>query len=127
MSVAGIGLPHPTSQAGPTLLPCPSRHVTHDFLACDARSQCWAPHAPSSASPCRAPLASLLPPHFVCGDGAGSVPYPLVCDHRQDCGDSSDEQFCLFRPCARTQDFRCNNGQVGLQRVRVVGTLIAQR
>ena len=102
-----------TRQPDPNLVTCPSGHVTHNFLACDVHSHCWVRYVSYSFS-CHAPLASLLP-HFACADGVGRVPYSLVCDHRQDCRDNSDEDFCVFRSCERPGDFQCNNGQVGVQ------------
>ena len=93
---------------------CPSGHLTHDFLSCDSRSACWAAasDARGARSRCLAPLRP-LPPSFPCSDGAGTVPYSLVCDHRPDCSDSSDETFCDFPPCARGM-WQCDNLQVGL-------------
>ena len=96
---------------------CPSGHLTHDFLSCDSRSACWAASDVRGArSRCLAPL-SPLPPSFPCSDGVGTVPYSLVCDHRHDCSDSSDETFCHFPPCDSTNSremFQCDNLQVGL-------------
>ena len=94
---------------------CPSGHLTHDFLSCDSRSACWAAASDvrgGARSPwCLAPLRP-LPPSFPCSNGAGTVPYSLVCDHRPDCSDSSDETFCDFPPCARDM-WQCDNLQVG--------------
>jgi len=92
------------------LVRCPSGHVTFNFLACDVHSHCWGRQGSYSFS-CHAPLAS-LPPHFACADSVGRVPYSMVCDHRQDCRDNSDEDFCTFRSCTGADEFRCNNGQV---------------
>ncbi|XP_076442765.1 uncharacterized protein LOC143281438 [Babylonia areolata] len=88
---------------------CPSGHMTHNFLSCDVDSQCWADPTSTPAS-CQLPMES-LPPVFACSDGTVEVPYTLVCDHRHDCSDGSDEVFCFFPPCATEGDFRCDNGQ----------------
>lgn len=90
---------------------CPDDHVTHTFLACDVRSACWAVGFGDSYS-CDAPLTP-LPPMFMCTDGLERVPYSLVCDFRSDCSDDSDEDFCVFRPCALDVAFHCENQQVG--------------
>ncbi|KAK7473479.1 hypothetical protein BaRGS_00035266 [Batillaria attramentaria] len=80
---------------------CPAGHVTHDFLACDLQSDCWS-RDDSSAS-CPAPL-------FTCTNGFERVHYTFVCDYRPDCGDGSDENFCVFPPC-RVTEFSCGNKQ----------------
>ncbi|XP_070183634.1 G-protein coupled receptor GRL101-like [Littorina saxatilis] len=85
---------------------CPLHHYTHLFLACDVTSVCWkhggSPRCESSVTP--------LPPSFTCTNQIERVPYTLVCDHRADCIDRSDEDFCSFAPC-RTGHFSCDNGQ----------------
>ena len=83
---------------------CPKGHVTHTFLSCDMRSDCWAETHVS----CDAPLTP-LPPIFECSKGADRVPYTLVCDHRPDCSDGEDEHFCVFPPCPQ---WTCDNRQV---------------
>ncbi|KAK7451158.1 hypothetical protein BaRGS_00039870, partial [Batillaria attramentaria] len=93
---------------------CPDGHVTHMLLACDAQSACWAREAigndirwgvPSYAS-CPAPITS-RPPMFSCRSGVQHVPYSLVCDHRQDCNDASDEDFCDFEQCGGDTPIQC--------------------
>ena len=93
---------------------CPSGHFTHDFLSCDSRSACWA----SGVRGAQSCLAAVRPPppSFSCSNGVSWVPYPLVCDHRQDCPDTSDESFCHFPQCVATVErpmFQCENLQVG--------------
>nr|KAG5710971.1 hypothetical protein BaRGS_013705 [Batillaria attramentaria] len=39
------------------------------------------------------------------------VPYTLVCDHRSDCKDDSDEDFCVFPPCDPFLQYHCGNKQ----------------
>ena len=119
--------PNPATQASRGhvhLTACPRGHMTHDFLACDAQSECWARDTVSDSTSCWAGdggrtasgscAASLtpLPPSFPCSSGWGEVPYTLVCDHRADCSDDSDEQFCVFPPCDGKTEFDCGNGQV---------------
>ena len=101
---------------------CPSGHGTHSFLACDVNSKCYADDSvnygrtrdswdvPTKAS-CRAPLSS-LPPAFECTYGQYRVPYSLVCDHRRDCHDNSDEDFCVFPLCPAEAPLQCENKKV---------------
>ena len=89
---------------------CPSRHFTHSFLACDVSSACWG-RGYGAAFSCTAPLVP-TPPSFTCKNDIQHVPYTLVCDHRPDCGDNSDEDFCHFPPCDVINEFECGNQQV---------------
>ena len=79
---------------------CPKGHMTHTFLACDRRNDCWLEpsvgHSAGDGVKCSAPLRP-LPPSFGCRGEGQFVPYTLVCDHRPDCFDGSDEDFCDFR------------------------------
>ncbi|KAI4873047.1 hypothetical protein NFI96_006125 [Prochilodus magdalenae] len=50
------------------------------------------------------------PTVFTCGNGK-CVPYHYRCDHYNDCGDNSDEEGCVFRPCDTDTEFTCNNGR----------------
>ena len=97
---------------------CPSGHWTHKLLACDPRSNCYQDyHAwplrrnsklPNIASLCQ----TILQTQFTCRNGVGRVPYSLVCDHSQDCLDSSDEDFCVHPSCSGSWQFECVNMQV---------------
>ena len=89
--------------------------MTHNFLACDVQSACWAKtyvrtndirDVPSAAY-CPAPLTS-LPPSMTCRNGAEAVTYSLLCDGRSDCSDSSDEDFCVMPPCSESQPLQCS-------------------
>ena len=100
---------------------CPEGHVTHALFACDARTSCWAERhhvevdltgSPVEGS-CPAPVAP-LPPYFRCQRGLQVVAYTVVCDHREDCADGSDEDFCVFPACRPGTEIMCNNEQVGL-------------
>ena len=93
---------------------CPSGHMTLDFLVCDGQSACWSDAVtldgdrwglPTSAS-CPAPLAS-LPPYFECGSGDVVVSFSLACNHRTDCLDFSDENFCGYPPCDAKSELQC--------------------
>ena len=90
-------------------LACPSGHVTHKFLSCDLQSTCWARLA-SSIIICESPSLP-LPPMYECANQFERVPYNLVCDHRPDCRDYSDENFCAFSECSGAS-FQCGNKQV---------------
>ena len=97
---------------------CPSGHVTLKLLACDVQSACWARFMDSQASSCDAALTP-LPPSFTCTNGVERVPYTLVCDHRPDCSDNSDENFCVFPSCRLLGRLQCTNKQVRLASVTV--------
>ena len=103
---------------------CRKGHLTHVFLACDVSTSCWTRGdvtlsfrsytwaLPTSQS-CPAQLAvTSLPPSFTCSSEEQKVPYSLVCDHRRDCVDGSDETFCKFPPCKWLTQFQCLNKQV---------------
>ena len=96
---------------------CPQGHITHTFLACDLVSMCWHRNGRSGSNPqnsdnvCIAPLKP-LPPSFNCHVNGQYVPYTLVCDHRSDCSDGSDEDFCVFHEgeefiCLGDTSIRC--------------------
>ena len=103
---------------------CSSGHVTHVFLACDAVTFCGAENGvtvsfqsaswalPTSLSCPALRGMTLIPPSFSCQSKKQYVPYSLVCDHRRDCLDGTDESFCDFRPCLWSSQFQCLNRQV---------------
>ncbi|KAL8586920.1 hypothetical protein ACOMHN_051025 [Nucella lapillus] len=96
-----------------SLLPSEGRyanqsHVTHEFLACDSKSHCL------SGEECGL-RSDPPPPSFGCDSERQEVAYTLVCDHREDCSDRSDERFCVFAPCPRHSAFDCGDGHcIGL-------------
>ena len=101
---------------------CPSDHLTHIFLACDVLTSCWAgsdvtfsfyPDTWALPTLQSCPVTS-LPPSFSCRSEEQRVPYSLMCDHRRDCVDGSDETFCKFLPCNQLSQFECLNKQVSL-------------
>ena len=101
---------------------CPAHHVTYNFLACDVQSACWlksdVTYGSSSGSwgvpsPRGCPVKlTALPPSFTCAGGVDGVPYSMVCDHRHDCLDQSDEHFCVFPTCDSMWQYQCRNKQV---------------
>ena len=114
--------PPPSGSFSVRMTSCPGGHVVHEFLACDVPSACWAcglsPYGSCAAAVagnisgfCKAPLTP-LPPSFHCSSGVDVIPYTLICDHRPDCGDRSDEHFCVFPPCHPFAQFDCGAGQV---------------
>ena len=139
---SSISLSEPNEQLSPSeFVTCPDKHVTHTFLACDVTSACWAQNdvifddmkerwdMPSPSS-CRANMTS-LPPSFPCASGVQRVPYTLVCDHRADCHDNSDEDFCQFPLLEGTSALRCGTSTevrrqtMAVEHVLVVGGLLA--
>lgn len=112
-SVSHIRLRRPAfTEKHAALLVCPDNSTTHFFLACDVKSACWA-RAYTASFSCDAPLTP-LPPMMTCSNGVQHVPYTLVCDHRPDCDDSSDEDFCSFPRCdeMEAEQFDCGDKQV---------------
>ncbi|KAK7482103.1 hypothetical protein BaRGS_00026687, partial [Batillaria attramentaria] len=85
------------------IVKCPQGHYAKDFLSCDQGSRCG---VQSYVTSCR--LQSGEVPMFVCDRGFQTLHYTLVCDHRQDCLDGSDEKFCRFEACP---DRQCHNKQ----------------
>ncbi|KAL8619709.1 hypothetical protein ACOMHN_025795 [Nucella lapillus] len=89
---------------------CPLGHFTHKFLACDLLTRCWAGDGDVSAATC-AFQPTPPPPSMSCMNGVKHIPYSLVCDHRADCGDNSDENLCVFPSCRLSGKFECANKQ----------------
>ncbi|KAL8615353.1 hypothetical protein ACOMHN_023073 [Nucella lapillus] len=85
---------------------CPGQHSTFQFLACDRAAHCW---TQSSAACSRSP--PLRPAMFTCTAGGERVPYSLVCDHRSDCPDHTDEDFCVFPACRQFGYHNCGGKQ----------------
>ena len=115
----GIQLSKLSNSVPFTYVNCSSGHWTHGFLACDKRSACRQQgklgHSRESKKRersltllCQFELSAL----FTCRNGVEYVPYSLVCDHSQDCLDSSDEDFCVQPSCSGSQQFECDNKQV---------------
>ena len=88
----------------PALATCPNGHVTHDFLSCDPATDCF---AETYVDTCETENGGVIAP-FTCEDGVQTVAFTLVCDHRQDCRDGSDEDRCVFEAC---EGFLCDNTQ----------------
>ena len=107
-----------------SLVTCSRGHLTHMFLSCDVATSCLAEHdviyslrsqtwALPTLKSCPVALGvTSLPPSFPCQSDEWRVPYSLVCDHRPDCLDGSDETFCTFTPCYWHSQFQCLNQQV---------------
>ena len=94
------------------MVPCPSGHVTRDFLSCDTRGQCGAKESMTSCN-----SGNVTIPMFVCERSHEALHYTLVCDHIQHCEDNTDEDFCYFSPCPPSR-FRCLSGQcIGLDQL----------
>ena len=99
------------------LAPCPRKHLTRDFLLCDAESQC---QRKEMLELC--PLSSYQVSLFMCEDGTQALQYSLVCDHVEQCTDDSDEAFCVHKPCSLDL-FPCNNHQCLSKSVQCDGRL----
>lgn len=92
----------------PMMAKCHHNHTTHTFLACDQKTNCSAVDLASSIS-CATHRFSPAIPFFTCRNEVERVPFTLVCDHRSDCCDSSDEDFCQFPACLKRKEFACKN------------------
>ena len=104
----------------PRMASCDHNHITHSFLACDPKANCSAVDLASSIS-CSEGRFSPAVPFFTCRNGVERVPFSLVCDHRADCCDSSDEDFCQFPACLRRKQFYCKNKK----QVRLFGCMFS--
>ena len=79
-----------------TVVQCPEGHLTHDFLSCDPSTRC---RKTQYVSTCHTSRGGSVPT-FACENGLRMFPFTLVCDHRPDCLDNSDEEFCVHEQCA---------------------------
>ena len=110
-------VPPPVTRSNQTVpfpaVTCPIGHISHAFLACDAKSACFPVSRGAGLRKhlCRAVGLNLPPPLFLCDSEVESVPYSLVCDHRHDCLDSSDENFCHVEPCGGSKAFQCTTSK----------------
>ncbi|KAK7098999.1 hypothetical protein V1264_003205 [Littorina saxatilis] len=105
-----------------TLVRCPAGHYTWTFQGCDPLSACFAEKEVvygdrgalwdiPTASSCHVHNVTSRPPLFACDSGVQRVPYNLVCDHRSDCNDNSDEIFCHFARCTGEKLLQCGTSQ----------------
>nr|KAG5687882.1 hypothetical protein BaRGS_008552 [Batillaria attramentaria] len=49
-----------------------------------------------------------------CSDQIERVPYSLVSDYREDCGDGSDEDVPVFQTCLSSDQYLCGNKQISV-------------
>ncbi|KAK7495131.1 hypothetical protein BaRGS_00013541, partial [Batillaria attramentaria] len=85
------------------------RGVLYGFIRTERHpADCWLDDNDGGEN-CAAPMTP-LPPSFTCDSQAERVPFSLVCDHQKDCGDGSDEEFCVFPPCEAGL-YQCENKQ----------------
>jgi hypothetical protein len=87
----------------PALYICPKGHVTF-FLSCDPSMNCL---TESYVYECETEPGNRVP-MFTCDKETVTIPFTLVCDHHDDCGDGSDEYRCMFQRC---HGFACTNRQ----------------
>ena len=87
---------------------CSNRQVTLAFMPCQgsSRDSFVISDDKLGSSRTSSPFDQEAP-SFLCSNSVQYVPYTLLCDHRQDCADNSDEDFCQFRPCSGTTPLQC--------------------
>ena len=83
-------------------------HVTLSFLPCDVSLEDTSCDV-TAGSPCR---HGQLHSYFLCRDGDQQVSYTFLCDHRQDCWDESDEDFCSFADCDHSMAMSCGSSSL---------------
>ncbi|XP_070198384.1 G-protein coupled receptor GRL101-like [Littorina saxatilis] len=96
----GITLPKHSAWTMKGMANCSDWHITHKFLACDVPSNCSADN-PQKVQACADNFTPSMP-YFTCRNGVELIPYTLVCDHRSDCCDKSDEDFCVYPDCTQS-------------------------
>ena len=109
---AGIIFPTPSDWTTESMAKCPLGHVTHNFLACDVKSNCFEGTNHRSVGCLKGLVRS--GPYFTCRNQVERVPFSLVCDYKADCCDESDEDFCQFPACEGRKLYMCANTQVNL-------------
>ena len=109
VQLSDILLPKPVKPASDIqgIVECNDRCAAWQFLGCDSSSGV---RDSEGTPPCPHDRRDLDSLWFQCRDNSGCVPYTLVCDHRQDCADGSDEDFCVVQPCTYTQS-ACRDGR----------------
>ena len=105
-----IAVPAKPAFTIPGMIGCQDRSDTRHFLGCDVSS--GGRDSPDTP-PCPHDRRDLDSLWFQCRDNSCCVPYTLVCDHRQDCADGSDENFCVFQPCDASESLCDDEKQVG--------------
>ena len=92
---------------------CPDGHFTHTFLAFDMKSSCcsWNNDKTPKTAACEKEDLNYPPPAFICTNGIEVAPFTLVCDHRHDCEDGSDEDFCHWEPCGGDKPMKCTTSR----------------
>ena len=111
-----ISLPVPVKTASDIsgMIECNDHHTTWQLIGCDFRSGAKSSPGSTACPQLSLDLDSAPSRQFPCRDNSGCVPYILVCDHRQDCDDGSDEDFCVYQPCTSTQSVCRDEKQVCL-------------
>ena len=89
-----------------SLVMCSSTQFTLSFLPCDSSSgDAFLSSDVSSGFPQRFVHHDV--PLFQCSKSVQYVSYTFLCDHRKDCADNSDEDFCQFPPCSGNTPLQC--------------------
>ncbi|KAK7111126.1 hypothetical protein V1264_010811 [Littorina saxatilis] len=93
-----LRLSHVTCSNGQTML---------SFLSCESSSRGAYVNESVISGSAQSTIDEGGGPYFRCDSEVEHVPYTLVCDHRQDCADNSDEDFCQFPPCTGNTPLKC--------------------
>ena len=109
------------SERDDMMVTCPAGHATRCLMAVDSNTACLKhdevfgmgaalrPQDPTLSS-CLGTLKAAFA-NFMCVGSGDPLPYTLVCDHRKDCMDNSDEEFCVFPPCTGDTPLKCASNQ----------------
>ncbi|KAL8562040.1 hypothetical protein ACOMHN_031811 [Nucella lapillus] len=110
-----IVLPTPSRRASTLsqMTECPNNDTTYTFLQCNWGSHCYG-DGENEINQCLREYPQVGETMFTCTSQTQQVHYTLVCNHRPDCTDGSDEDFCVQPPC-RADDFSCWKTKQDLQ------------
>ncbi|KAK7107085.1 hypothetical protein V1264_015062 [Littorina saxatilis] len=103
-----IPLQYPENRQWPVpLATCSDGKIVLSFLPCGSLSRDTYVSESVISGSAQNEMNKERGPYFECRSGVQHLPYTLVCDHRHDCADNSDEDFCQFPPCTGDTPLKC--------------------